>query len=52
MDWKKVDVATKATRNDSKITSEVFSKGANKGTAPKPSDIQNMIKNINKKEGE
>lgn len=34
-----------------KIKSETFSKSGNKGSAPKPSDIQNMIKSINKKEG-
>lgn len=29
-----------------------FSKGANKGNAPKSQDIENMIKSIIKKEGE
>ena len=47
--------------NESKLLSNIsvgskfkdvsFSKNANKGNAPKPSDIQNMIKSINKKEG-
>lgn len=32
--------------------SSKFSKGANKGNAPKPQDIEDMIKRISKKEGE
>lgn len=36
---------------NNKIRSETFSKNANKGIAPKASDIQNMLKSINKKEG-
>lgn len=35
----------------SKIPPNAFSKSSNKGNAPKPSDIQNMIQKINKKEG-
>lgn len=35
----------------SRLTSN-FSRGANKGNAPKPQDIEIMIKSINKKEGE
>lgn len=35
----------------SKFKDTSFSKNANKGNAPKPADIQNMIKSINKKEG-
>lgn len=35
----------------SKFTTN-FTKGANKGNAPKSQDIENMIKNISKKEGE
>lgn len=34
-----------------KLKKETFSKNANNVSAPKPSDIQNMIKTINKKEG-
>ncbi len=35
---------------NNKIEGGIFTKGSNKGTAPKSSDIQNMIRNI-KKEG-
>lgn len=34
-----------------KLRNGKFSKNSNKGTAPKSSDIQNMLKSINKKEG-
>lgn len=34
-----------------KMTQETGSNNTNKSTAPKPADIQNMIKTINKKEG-
>ena len=35
----------------SKSTNTTFTKNANKGTSPKPSGVNNMIKIINKKEG-
>lgn len=34
-----------------KMTTD-FSKSVNKGNAPKPQDIENIIKSISKKEGE
>lgn len=46
--------------NESKLMSNIalniqdnktFTKNVSKGTAPKASDIQNMLKSINKKEG-
>ena len=34
-----------------KTPNATFTKNANKGTSPKPSEVNNMIKIINKKEG-
>lgn len=36
---------------NSKDTNRTFTKNANKDRAPRPSDIQKMIKSINKKGG-
>lgn len=50
-----IDTATKQTNQveiNSKLTSGFFTKGANKGNAPKASDINNMIQNVSQKEGE
>lgn len=55
MSWDKVETSTKISNNvelNSKFTKSKFSKGANKGNAPSASEVKNIIKQINKKEGE
>lgn len=55
MDGNFTGVKNGTVYNNGKPVMEIsskFSKGANKGNAPKPQDIEEMIKKISKKEGE